>query len=61
VLAAVERFYTEVVQHLKPWTPAPPKVRDDEPTSVDDGESALEIASFHPGQETPVDEYAASP
>jgi hypothetical protein len=61
VLAAVEKFYTEVVQHLKPWTPAPPKVRDDETASADDRESAFETASFHPGQATPVDEYAASP
>lgn len=30
VLAAVEKFYTDVVQHLKTWAPAPPKVRDDD-------------------------------
>jgi hypothetical protein len=32
VLAAVDTFYAEVVQHIKPWAPAPPKVKDDEPT-----------------------------
>jgi hypothetical protein len=33
VLAAVDAFYAEVVQHIKPWAPAPPKVKDDEATS----------------------------
>ena len=32
VLAAVDAFYAEVVQHIKPWAPAPPKVKDDEAT-----------------------------
>jgi hypothetical protein len=42
VLAAVDKFYGEVVQHIKPWAPAPPKIRDnetavpDEPISGDD-------------------------
>jgi len=31
VLTAVDRFYAEVVQHIKPWAQAPPKVKDDEP------------------------------
>jgi hypothetical protein len=31
VLSAVEMFYSEVVQHIKPWAPAPPKVKEDEP------------------------------
>jgi hypothetical protein len=41
VLAAVERFYTEVVQHLKTWVPAPPRVRDDDSAAPDplDGDS----------------------
>ena len=30
VLTAVENFYTDVVQHIKPWNPAPPKVREGE-------------------------------
>jgi hypothetical protein len=25
-----ENFYADVVQHIKPWTPPPVKVRDDE-------------------------------
>jgi hypothetical protein len=32
VLAATETFYADVVQHIKPWAPAPPKVREDETT-----------------------------
>lgn len=28
MLAAVEKFYTDVVQHIKPWAPAPPKGSD---------------------------------
>jgi hypothetical protein len=42
VLTAVDKFYGEVVQHIKPWAPAPPRVKDnetaapDEPISIDD-------------------------
>ncbi len=32
VLAAVEKFYTDVVQHIKPWAAAPPRVKDTEPS-----------------------------
>jgi len=28
VLTAVDAFYSTVVQHIKPWAPAPPKIRD---------------------------------
>jgi hypothetical protein len=31
VLETVESFYADVVQHIKPWTPPPVKVRDDDP------------------------------
>src|SRR5215467_8337899 len=31
VLDSVDTFYAEVAQHIKPWTPPPVKVRDDEP------------------------------
>ena len=34
VLTAVENFYTDVVQHIKPWNPAPPKVREGEPPLI---------------------------
>jgi hypothetical protein len=30
VLTAVDKFYSEVVQHIKPWVPAPPKVKESE-------------------------------
>ena len=36
VLTAVDRFYGEVVQHIKPWTPTPPKVRDNEAAAPDE-------------------------
>lgn len=35
VLENVENFYADVVQHIKPWTPPPVKVRDDEPHLAD--------------------------
>jgi hypothetical protein len=35
VVGAIDRFYAEVVQHIKPWTQAPPKVKDDEPSPAD--------------------------
>jgi hypothetical protein len=30
VLGTIDTFYADVVQHIKPWTPRPVKVRDDE-------------------------------
>jgi hypothetical protein len=35
VLDSVNSFYAEVAQHIKPWTPPPVKVRDDEPPTTD--------------------------
>jgi hypothetical protein len=35
ILENVENFYADVVQHIKPWTPPPVKVRDDEPHLAD--------------------------
>jgi hypothetical protein len=35
VLAAVDTFYADVVQHIKPWPQAPPKVRETETASPD--------------------------
>jgi hypothetical protein len=52
VLAAVHKFYTEVVQHIKPWTPVPPKIRDDETARQDasiPGENVL-VADQEPPQ-----------
>jgi hypothetical protein len=40
VLSAVDRFYGEVVQQLKPWAPAPPRIRDEE--SDPDGPMAVD-------------------
>ncbi|HLL67863.1 MAG TPA: hypothetical protein VK453_19425 [Micromonosporaceae bacterium] len=37
VLAAVDHFYQQVIQNLKPWMPAPPKLRSsDEPLALYD-------------------------
>jgi hypothetical protein len=36
MLTAVDKFYSEVVQHIKPWTPAPPKIRENEPGAHDE-------------------------
>jgi hypothetical protein len=33
---ALDRFYKEVVQHVKPWAPAPPKIRDNETAASDE-------------------------
>src|SRR6185437_4648661 len=38
VLEGVETFYAEVAQHIRPWTPPPVKVRDDEPSITDSQE-----------------------
>jgi hypothetical protein len=45
VLTAVDKFYGEVVQHIKPWAPAPPRVRDNETAALDEpisGDNLLE-------------------
>jgi hypothetical protein len=36
VLTAVDKFYSEVVQHIKPWAPAPPRIRESEAAATDD-------------------------
>jgi len=35
VLEAVDRFYADVVQRIKPWAPVPPKVKEDEAGPLD--------------------------
>jgi hypothetical protein len=51
VLTAVENFYTDVVQHIKPWNPAPPKVKEGEPPLSDEpvpGEAAGQVPDDMP-------------
>jgi hypothetical protein len=36
VLTAVDKFYSEVVQRIKPWAPAPPKIRENEALTPDE-------------------------
>jgi hypothetical protein len=43
VLTAVEKFYSEIVQHIKPWAPAPPKVKESEVVIPDELISEDEI------------------
>jgi hypothetical protein len=61
VLAAVGAFYEDVVQHLKMWTPAPPKVRSEtpsEPADVVDRGLASSALSSQDGAATADDEPA---
>ncbi|HEY2261014.1 MAG TPA: hypothetical protein VGI96_00150 [Streptosporangiaceae bacterium] len=57
VLTAVENFYSDVVQHIKPWNPAPPKIRDGEPPLSDEPVPG-EAAGQRPGDMNPVGELA---
>jgi hypothetical protein len=45
VVSAIDHFYAEAVQHVKPWTQTPPKVRDDEPSQDHQAISANAAAS----------------
>ena len=36
LLTALDNFYSEIVQHIKPWAPAPPKIRDSEALTPDE-------------------------
>lgn len=45
VVSAIDRFYAEVVQHIKPWTQAPPKVKDDEPSPAGQIVAAKTVAA----------------
>jgi hypothetical protein len=58
VLTAVETFYTDVVQHIKPWNPAPPKVREGEPPLTDEPVPG-EAAGQGPDDMDPVTDSAA--
>jgi hypothetical protein len=40
VLDALDSFYADVVQHIKPWTPPPVKVPGDEPQRDDDQDTS---------------------
>ena len=49
ILETVENFYADVVRRIKPWTPPPVKVRDDEPHPADmQGASEQKIAADAP-------------
>jgi hypothetical protein len=61
VVTAIDHFYAEVVQHIKPWTQPPPKVKDDEPPPADQaaaipmattGNHDIQIGNGHPSRES---------
>jgi hypothetical protein len=52
VLTAVDKFYSEVVQHVKPWTPAPPKIRDGESSEPDEPMSTEDIVAADGNRQT---------
>jgi len=60
VLAAIEKFYTEIVQHLKTWTPSPPKVRDDDTVGPDEQEPPINFTPAQPSGTNQAAEYATS-
>jgi hypothetical protein len=61
VLEAVDRFYADVVQRIKPWAPVPPKVKEDE-GAAPGGPAAQDVVlaaeagvpSFEAGEGQPV-------
>jgi hypothetical protein len=53
VLTAVEKFYSEVVQHIKPWASAPPKVKEGEAVIPDELISEDEILAGGGGGNDP--------
>ena len=59
LLTAVETFYTDVVQHIKPWNPAPPKVRECEPPLSDEPVPG-EAAGQRPDEMGPINHNAIS-
>jgi hypothetical protein len=47
VLAAIDDFYEHVIQNIKPWTPAPPRLRTpDEPQPVEPVPASVASAAF---------------
>jgi hypothetical protein len=53
VIAAVDDFYEQVLQSLKPWMPAPPKLRSaDQPASAEPVATSL-IATAISSQDGP--------
>ena len=68
VLTAVDNFYSEVVQHIKPWSPAPPKVKESEAVAPDDlipeGDILAGGGNHHdedPAREPATDSFATAP
>jgi hypothetical protein len=56
LLTALDNFYSEIVQHIKPWAPAPPKVKESEAVTPDEVISEDDILA---GRENRQDEDLA--
>lgn len=52
VVDVVDDFYSDVVQHIKGWTPRPPQLREFEPETVQPPEIASVALSSQDGAET---------
>ncbi len=61
VLAAIDSFYEEVIQNLKPWMPAPPKMRSPEETVEVEPVSPALVSTAISSQDGPQFEATAVP
>ena len=61
VLDTVDSFYADVVQHIKPWTPPPVKVPDDEPQRYDGDQDTPDHATHLTAPSTPQRRPGGSP
>ena len=51
VVGLMDQFYSDVVQHLKAWSAAPPKMREPEPEQIDQPVLASTALSSQDGPE----------
>jgi hypothetical protein len=61
VLAAIDSFYEEVIQNLKPWMPAPPKMRSPEETVEVEPVSPALVSTAISSQDGPQFDATAAP
>jgi hypothetical protein len=55
VLDVIDRFYEEVVQSLKPWTPSPPKLKPESAPSVDLEQQVSKVTEITSAAEGPAE------
>jgi hypothetical protein len=61
VLDALDEFYGEVVQNLRPWSAKPPKLRHPEPEQVVQPDVAKDLVSTALSSQDGIDEDAPAP